>query len=324
MRSASYSRYGAPQDVLTVEDKALPEPGPGQIRIRMRMASIHNHDLLTVSGQYGVKPALPSVAGTEAMGTVDALGEGVTHVKVGQRVAASGQGTWAEYYLATAAMAVPLPDSIDDEAGSQLISMPLSALTLLDFAEAGNGDWIVQNAANGAVGKALAVFAKRRGVNVVNLVRRSQAVAELAELGIDHAVSTDQSDWKAKVAALTGGAAIKAGIDGVGGPSSGELLSLLGEKGVLVSFGLMSGKPMELSASDMIFKEAVVKGFWLAKIGPTLSPEKMRSLVGEIVEAVAAGTVKLGVSAVFGLDEISKATAAAGEPHRKGKVLIRA
>jgi NADPH:quinone reductase-like Zn-dependent oxidoreductase len=323
MRRASYSQYGAPHEVLHLEEVAIPQPGPGQVRIKMGMASIHNHDLLTVRGEYGIKPGLPAVAGTEAMGVVDALGEGVTHLSVGQRVAASGQGTWAEYYLASAAAAVPLPDSIDDGQAAQLISMPLSALTLIEFAEAGAGDWVVQNAANGAVGKALALFARKRGVGVVNLVRRADAVSELAELGIGNAVSTGDPDWKAQVAQITGGASIKAGIDGVGGPASGDLLSVLGEKGVLVSFGLMSGQPMQLSASDMIFKEAVVKGFWLAKIAPALAPDKLRSLIGEIVESVASGCLTLGVSDVFDLGDVAKAAAAAGEPHRKGKVLLR-
>jgi NADPH:quinone reductase len=323
MRSAIYSSFGNPTEVLTIEERPVPEPGPGKVRIRMGMSAIHNHDLLTIAGQYGVRPDLPAVAGTEAMGIVDALGEGVAHLKAGQRIAVPGQGTWSDYYLADAARAVPLPDSIPDEAAAQLVSMPLSALTLLDFAEVGKGDWIIQNAANGAVGMALAMFARRRGVNIVNLVRRDDAVAELQSLGIDNVVSTARADWSKDVARLTGGAAIKAAVDGVGGVSSGELLSQLGEKGTLVSFGLMSGEPMQLSASDMIFKQAVVKGFWLAKVGPTISPDRMKSLIGEIVESVASGEVKLGVSDIFSLDDVAKAAAAAGQPRRKGKVLIR-
>jgi NADPH:quinone reductase len=323
MRSAIYSSFGNPAEVLSIMERPMPEPGPGEVRVRMVMSAIHNHDLLTVAGQYGVKPDLPAVAGTEAMGMVDALGEGVAHLKTGQRVAVSGRGTWSDYYIADATRAVPLPDSIPDEAAAQLVSMPLSALVLLDFVEAGEGDWIIQNAANGAVGMALAMFAMRRGINVINLVRREDAVAELESLGIGHAVSTCRADWTQEVARLTAGAPIKAAIDAVGGASSGELLSQIAEKGMLVSFGLMSGEPMQLSSSDMIFKQAVVKGFWLAKVGPTIAPEKMKALVGEIVQGVASGEVKLGVSDVFPLDDVAKAVAAAGQPHRRGKVLIR-
>jgi NADPH:quinone reductase and related Zn-dependent oxidoreductases len=324
MRSASFSSFGKPSDVLKIEDRPLPEPGPGQVRVRMRMSAIHNHDLLTVSGDYGIKPQLPAVAGTEATGVVDAVGEGVTHLQPGQRVAASGQGAWADYYLASAASAVPLPDAISDEAAAQMISMPLSALALLDYLEAKPGDWIIQNAANGAVGRTLAMFAKRRGVHVVNVVRRESAVEEMRGLSIDHVVSTDSAGWKNEVARFTGGAPIKAAIDGVGGASSGELLSLLGQKGVLLSFGLMSGQPMQLSPGDLIFKETVVKGFWLAKVGPALGPEKIGRLVGEIVQSVAKGEIDLPVSGICDLADVARAVAAAAEGHRKGKVLIKA
>lgn len=324
MRSVTHSRFGNPVEVLEVEERDLPAPAAGQIRVKMVMASIHNHDLLTVSGDYGYKPDLPASAGTEATGVVDALGEGVTHLRIGQRVAVSAAGTWAEYYLASAAMAVPLPDGVPDEAAAQLISMPLSALVLLDFVEVDRGGWIVQNAANGAVGKALALFARRRGVNVINLVRRDDAVSELKALGIDNAVSTSEEGWQKKAAALTGGAQIEAAIDGVGGSAAGDLLSLLGENGRLVSFGLMSGRPLELSASDLIFKQAVVKGFWLSKIAPTLSPEKLMALITEIIQCVTSGEVKLTVSEVFPLADIKRAAAAAAEPGRKGKVLLKA
>jgi len=323
MRSAMFSQFGEPSSVLGIEDVPIPQPGPGEIRIRMTMTSIHNHDLLTVGGRYGIKPDLPAAAGSEAAGVVDALGEGVTHLKIGQRVAASGKGTWSDYYLAQAASAVPLPEAIDDNAASQLISMPLSAVALLDYIGVDKGDWVIQNAANGAVGKALAMFARRRGINVVNLVRREDAVKELAELGIHNAVATTEGDWQQKVANITGGASIRAAVDGVGGTASGDLLSALGEGGQLISFGAMSSQPMQISAGDMIFKQAVVKGFWLAKLAPLMPAEKMKSLIGEIVEGVASGEVKLTVSEIFDLADIAKAAAAAGQPGRKGKVLLR-
>jgi NADPH:quinone reductase len=118
MRTTVYSRYGDPADVLAIEDAPVPQPGPGEVRIRMVMASIHNHDLLTIRGEYGVKPDLPAFAGSEATGIVDALGDGVTHLQIGQRVAASGKGTWSDHYLAQAASVVPLPGQIPDSAAA--------------------------------------------------------------------------------------------------------------------------------------------------------------------------------------------------------------
>ncbi|PTT35108.1 alcohol dehydrogenase, partial [Stenotrophomonas sp. HMWF022] len=186
MRAAQYSTFGNPADVLAVADAALPEPGPGEVRIRTVLASIHNHDLLTVRGLYGYKPTLPATGGSEALGVIDALGEGVDGLQIGQRVAAASvHGTWAEAFIAPARMVIPMPESIPDEMAAQLIAMPLSALMLLEFLHVEPGQWVVQNTANGAVGKSLAMLATARGVHVANLVRNAEAVAQLQALGID-------------------------------------------------------------------------------------------------------------------------------------------
>src|SRR3546814_1864698 len=104
----------------------------------MQLAPIHNHDRLTVRGQYGYKPALPAIGGSEGLGVVDALGAGVEGLAVGQRVAAaSGRGKWAEYFVAPARMVIPMPDAIADETAAQLVATPLSALMLLEFLQGG-------------------------------------------------------------------------------------------------------------------------------------------------------------------------------------------
>lgn len=324
MRSLMYSRFGKPSEVLEVQDTDQPIPQAGEVRLRMVLSPIHNHDLLTVSGQYGYKPSLPALAGSEGVGIVDALGAGVDHVKVGQRVAASGlKGAWADYAVARAQSVVPLPDTVNDETAAQLIAMPLSALTLLEFTGIQSGQWLIQNAANGAVAKVLSQLAKPRGIHVVNLVRRADAMAELEALGIDNVISTDAPDWKDQVKAVAGGKPIAVGVDGVGGEASGDLLSLLGEGGQLISFGVMSGEPMRISSGDVIFKQAVVKGFWLAKLMETMSPEDMRRLIGELVSRAASGEMKLQVDRVFDLQDADRAMEAAAGRGRQGKILLR-
>ncbi len=133
MRTITHSTFGEPQDVLTVEDHELPQPGPGEVRLRILLSPIHNHDLWTVRGTYGFKPELPARAGTEAVGIVDALGPEVDSLAVGQRVATGGSfGAWAEYVTTPAAGLVPVPDSVPDEAAAQLVAMPFSAISLLE------------------------------------------------------------------------------------------------------------------------------------------------------------------------------------------------
>lgn len=324
MRSATHDSLGKPETVMKLTESPVPEPGPGEVRVRMGLAAIHNHDLLTVSGQYGHKPALPAIGGSEAMGTIDALGAGVQGLKIGQRIAASGlRGAWAEYFVTPAASVVPLPDAIDDETAAQMIAMPLSALVLLETLGVGQGQWVIQNAATGAVAKVLAMIGAYRGINVINVVRRDEGIEELRALGIGNAVSSTTAGWQDAVRAMTSGAPIVAAVDGVGGPSAGELMSLVGEGGILVSFGAMSGKPLEISGADLIFKQATVRGFWLSKIMRDAKPDDIGRWMSELVRLVATKTITLQTGAVYPLDRIAEAAAASAEPGRVGKILLR-
>ncbi|MNQ71910.1 Mycocerosic acid synthase [compost metagenome] len=324
MRSAIHDAFGDPAEQLRPGDMPVPEPGPGQVRIRTLLSPIHNHDLWTVRGEYGYKPALPAIGGSEAVGIVDALGDGVDGDRLGQRVAvASVHGTWAEYFIAPAGGLVPVPDSIGDEAAAQLIAMPFSAISLLEFLGVSEGDWIVQNTANGAVGKTLAMLAKARGVNTVNLVRRDAGVAELAALGIDNAVSTAAAGWKDKVRAITGGTPIRAAVDSIGGATTGDMADLLGENGLLVSFGSMTGEPMQISSGAMIFKQLTLKGFWGSTVSAAMPGDQRRRLIGELLTLVAGGQLALPVEAVFSLDQVAEAVQASLTPGRSGKVLLR-
>jgi len=324
MRTATHATFGDPAEVLAPVDAPLPEPAAGQVRIKTILSPIHNHDLWTVRGQYGYKPELPAIGGSEAVGMVDALGEGVEGVALGQRVAVAGvHGTWAEYFTASAKGLVPLPEAIGDEAAAQLIAMPFSALTLLEFLKVKEGDWIVQNTANGMVGKAVAMLGKARGINVINLVRRDAGIGELEALGIGNAVSTAAEGWKTQVRALAGDAPIVAAIDSVGGTASGDLLSLLGDDGLLVSFGTMTGEPMQISSGDLIFKQAVVKGFWGAKVSAAMPADERQRLFGELMRLVITGAVQLPVEAIFPLDRIGDAVRASLAPGKAGKVLLK-
>ncbi|KQV04198.1 NADPH:quinone oxidoreductase [Microbacterium sp. Root322] len=324
MRALIHSRFGEAEDVLAVEERPVPEPAAGQVRLRIVLSPIHNHDLWTVRGTYGFKPELPAASGTEALGIVDALGEGVEHLVVGQRVATGGTfGAWAEYIVANAAGIIPVPDSLSDESAAQLVSMPFSTISLLQFLDVNEGDWIVQNAANGAVGRMLAQLGAARGVHVLGLVRRAEGVEELRAQGIDNVISTDQDDWREQAARLTGGAPIVAGVDSVGGSASGDVLSLLSEGGTLVAFGAMNSPVMEIASSDVIFKQAIVKGFWGSKVIQQLDAATRGALFGELIQRVTDGTLTLPVAGVFDAAEIADAVRLSMTPGRVGKVLLK-
>jgi len=324
MRALVHSEFGNPAKVLAVQDMEVPEPGPREVRVRMLRSPIHNHDLWTIRGQYGYRPELPARAGTEAVGVIEALGSEVSGLEVGQRVATGGTfGVWAEQFIAKAGALAPVPEGLPDEQAAQLVSMPFSAISLLDSLSLSPGDWLVQNAANGAVGRMVAQIGRTRGINVLGLVRRGDAVEELAGQGIDRIVALDADDWRDRVAEITGGAPIIAGVDSVGGAASGDVLTLLGEDGTLVVFGAMEGAIMELPSSDIIFRQLTVKGFWGSKVSASMDPARRAALFDELAGLLASGTLTLPVSDTFALEDIVDAVRAATAPGRIGKVLLR-
>jgi len=323
MRALIHSTFGDPTEVLEVAERPLPEPGEREVRVRTVLATIHNHDLWTIRGTYGFKPDLPAASGTEAVGIVDAVGEGVDTLKVGQRVSGGTFGVWAEYFLAKAAGLMPVPDAISDETAAQLVSMPFSALALLDSLDLEPGDWMVQNTANGAVGKLVAQFAPARGINVLGLVRRDAGIDELSSLGIHHIVSTESADWRARAAEVLDGAEPRAAVDSIGGKAAGELLSLLGEGGTLVSFGAMESGLLQISSGDLIFKQATVRGFWASTVSRTMDAATRDRLFRELLERVGSGDVPLPVEAVYPFEQARDAAAASAVPGRAGKILLR-
>ncbi|MGZ0712467.1 zinc-binding dehydrogenase (plasmid) [Coraliomargarita sp. W4R53] len=324
MRAIVQQQFGNPADVLAVEEVPLPEPGRGDVRLRVLLSPIHNHDLWTVRGQYGFVPDLPARAGTEAVGIIDALGEGVTGFEVGQRVATGGTfGVWAEYVIARASALIAVPADATDETAAQLVSMPFSALSLIDSLDLNEGDWLVQNAANGAVGRLVAQLAVARGINVLGLVRRSAGVSELAAEGITRIVATDSENWRDEARAITDGAVVSVGVDSVGGSASGKMLNLLGDGGTLVVFGAMDSSILKLPSGDIIFRDLTVRGFWASTVLTKMPADKRGALFGELLTRLSSGELSLSVEATYSFDEIAQAVTANGEPGRAGKVLLR-
>ena len=324
MRAVTHDTFGDPAEVLRQSDRPIPQPGPRQVRLKVILSPVHTHDLSTVRGQYGYRPELPAIGGTEAVGIIDAVGEGLDAGMAGRRVAVGGiHGSWAEYVLASATGLVPVPDTIPDESAAQLVAMPFSAITLLDHLDVSSGDWIIQNAANGAVGRMLSRLAAARGVNCVSLVRRADGVAELQASGIANAVSTAENGWQDRVREITAGAAIRVGVDSVGGTASGDLAALIGDNGRMVVFGSMTAQPVVIPPGEFIFRNLTLRGFWGSSVMARLPQERRAALMGEVIGRVMSGDLPLPVDGIFGLDRPADAVRASLTPGKVGKVMFR-
>ncbi|GAB3942799.1 zinc-binding dehydrogenase [Corynebacterium tapiri] len=323
MRTIMHDTFGKPEEVLYVDNQEIPEPEQGQVRLKVVLSSIHNHDLETIRGRYGFVPPLPAHAGTEAVGIVDKLGAGVEGLSEGQRVVSGGSfGVWSEYAVVDAAKLIPVPDALPDEVAAQLVAMPFSAISLLDSLNLESGDWLILNAANGAVGRIASQLAQGRGINVVGLVRRDAAIDELAEHGVTKVVSTEGENWRERVQEITGGAPIKAGLDSVGGQATADLVSLLGDGGTLVAFGAMNDATLSVPVQDVLFRGVSLRGFWGSKVNAEMTAEKRAELFGELIARISDGTVTLPVAGTFDVDNIREAVEACKQAGRNGKVLL--
>jgi NADPH:quinone reductase-like Zn-dependent oxidoreductase len=293
------------------------------VLLEVLAAPINPSDVLTLTGQYGMLPPLPAVGGNEGIGRVAALGAGVTSLPVGQRVLLPvGAGTWSSHVIAKAATLIPLPDVGDPVQLSMLVvNPPTASLLLSDMVALEAGEWVMQNAANSAVGGYLVQLAKRRGLRTVNVVRRESAVAEVQAAGGD-VVLVDGPDLAKRVAEATGKAKIRLAIDAVGGKATDHLAQSVAVGGTVVNYGGMSGVPCSITAASLIFRNVTLRGFWLATWFRNATVNQQQSLFGELAMLIASGHLSARVHATYPLEQIKDAIAAAASGERDGKIVI--
>ncbi|MEQ9259118.1 MAG: zinc-dependent alcohol dehydrogenase family protein [Roseovarius sp.] len=320
MQTITHDRFGDPSEVLRLTETPSADLKEGEARVSVLRSPINPSDLIQIAGNYGVKPKLPAIPGNEGIGRiVEMRGEGL---ETGQLVLLpTGGGTWRSEMVARAADLVPLPEADLDQLAMLAINPATAMLLLEEFVDLAEGDWVVQSAANSAVGAYVIQLAKARGVKVACVVRRESAVAGLKATGAD-AVLVDGPDLPERLAAATDGTPIRLALDAVAGETLGRLCDALAPGGVSVSYGAMSLKPAPLDASTLIFSEITLKGFWLAKWFETATPERRREVYGRLTRMIAEGDLKAPVDTVYPLESFAKAVAHAGAGERSGKVLL--
>ncbi|SDK08601.1 zinc-dependent alcohol dehydrogenase family protein [Pseudomonas indica] len=323
MRKAEYQQRGpVPQDVIDAVEFELPPPAAGQVLVKVLAAPINPSDVLTLTGEYGMLPPLPAVGGNEGVGRIEALGPEVGSLKVGQTVLLpAGCGTWTTHLVAAANKLIPLPDADPQQLAMLTVNPPTAYLMLREFVDLQPGDWVIQNVANSGVGSYLIQLAKLRGLKTVNVVRRESAVAGVQAEGGD-VVLVDGPDLHKRVREATGGAAIRLGIDAVGGRATDHLASCLAEGGTLVNYGMMSGEPCQLSPASSVFRDITLRGFWLARWFRNASPADQMKVYGELTQLIASGKLHARIAATYDVSEIKQAVAAAASGERDGKILI--
>ena len=316
-------RSSNPQASIVPVETPTPEPGAGQALLEVLAAPINPSDVLTLTGLYGLLPPLPAVGGNEGVGRVLALGPDTKGPAIGQTVLLPvGCGSWSTHVLADAKHLMPLPNGADPlQLAMMTVNPPTALLMLREFVDLQPGEWVIQNAANSGVGAYLIQLAKARGLKTVNVVRRESAMDGVRETGGD-VVLVDAPDLAKRVREATGGAAIRLGIDAVGGAGTEHLAMALAEGGVLVNYGAMSGEPCQISPASFVFRDITLRGFWLSKWFTRASVPERMALFGEVARLIADGTLKARIQATYGIDQIKEAVAAAAGGEREGKILL--
>jgi NADPH:quinone reductase len=293
---------GGPE-VLRFEQVEVGPPGAGQARIRQTAIGLNFIDVYFRTGLYP-SPDLPFTPGQEAAGVVEEIGEGVSEVQVGQRVAYAGPiGAYAESRLIPANRLVPIPDAIPDEQAAAMMLKGMTAHYLLRRTfRVQPGQTILFHAAAGGVGLIACQWAKHLGATVIGTVG-SDEKAELARAnGCDHPIRYDREDVVARVKEITGGEWVPVVYDSVGNTTFERSLDCLAPLGVLVSFGQSSGKipPVDL---DILRQKGSLYLTRPTLMTYTASREALLNSAKELFEVVAGGDVKIVVNQRFALRE---------------------
>ena len=323
MKVVHLQTYGTPHDaVACVEVDDAPPPAAGEVRFEVEAFPINPADVLLAEGKYAAKPPVPALLGAECVGRVTDVGADVDDLSPGDRVINLARDNWVQAKTIDRAMLVKVPADIDTLQLSMLKVNPATALLMMrNYVTLAPGDWIMQNAANSAVGGYLIRLAKSAGYRTVNIVRRASLADELQAAGADEVV-VDGPDLGERVNAAVGERQIALGIDAVAGAICNRMAACMRDGSVLVNYGMLSGQPCQMSPDNLVFAGVSLRGFWLAKYLLQASTDAAEALYGELAGALRSGALSASVEAVYGIDDIKDAIAHAARAQRDGKILV--
>lgn len=322
MKTIRFDTTGKPHEILKLVEAPLPEPGPGEVRLKVIASPINPSDLMFVQNLYGIRPQLPSGAGFEGVGLVDAVGEG-GQTPTGTRVSFTSVGTWSEYAITSERGLIPVPDAMPDDVAAQLFVNPFTAYAMVQDSGVEEGGWLMLTAAGSAFGKIVIQLCKIRGIKTIGTVRHDDLTDELKKLGLTEAINTTTENMVSRVKQITDGVGVSCVLDAVGGHIATEAVSCLAKGGKLLIYGLLSMQDPTLNAGLLIFRELTIKGFWLTDWMRRVDTETRKDVAKNVIGLLASGQIQLPVEASYPLEEIVKAVQHADQPGRFGKILVK-
>ncbi|WP_297507088.1 quinone oxidoreductase [uncultured Caulobacter sp.] len=319
MRAVQITQAGGPE-VLEVVDLPTPTPGPGQVLIRHQAIGLNYIDTYHRSGLYPIK--LPATLGLEAAGVVEAVGDGVTRFKVGDRVAYNGAlGAYAEAAAVAADRVVGVPDAVSLEVAAAVLLKGMTAEFLVRRCfHVKQGDTVLVHAAAGGVGQILVQWCKHLGATVIATVGSEAKAAIAHDLGADHVIDYSKEEVAGQVAEITGGQGVAVVYDGVGKDTWAASLASLARRGVMVTFGNASGPvppfaPLELGGKSLFVTRPKLFDY-------IATTEELDDSADALFGVLASGAVKIDIGQTFPLEEARAAHEALEGRRTTGATLL--
>src|SRR5256885_8478646 len=321
-RAIVYERHGNPAEVLQIRTEPWPTPAADEAVVEMRAAPINPADINAIEGKYPGRREVPAIPGFEGAGVVVEVGANASTIAKGALVILPHNiGTWGEALAVKASELVAVPPEIEPVHAAMLKINPMTAWRLLhDYVDLARGDWLIQNAANSAAGRAVIQIARELGFKTVNVVRRAELIDELRAEGGD-VVLVDGENLRDEVKTATSGAPIRLGLNAVGGDSALRLANCLAPGSTLVTFGAMSLRPLKIPNGLLIFKDLRFRGIWINKWYDNATKQERMEAFRALFEMAKRGLLKTKVEKAYPLSEAKAAVTHAVQGKRSGKII---
>jgi NADPH:quinone reductase len=321
MRAIWVEELGEP-DVLQLRELPVPQPGAGEVRLKVEAVGINFADVLASAGQYLTRTRLPYTPGMEFAGTIDALGEGVSGLQVGQRVASlGGRGGLAEFAISPSAALIPVPGSFTP---AQAAAFPVSYFTayfgLKTLGRGVPGEWVLVQAAAGALGTASIQLAKQMGMNVVAMASTEEKLQLARGLGADVTLLQDDPERVKKVRGAAGGQGVPLVLEVVGGPRFQESLDMAANLGRVIVIGNASREQANMRPVELMKRNLSVTGLWVTSL--LQDPELAKEAAQGLAELLATGKVLPQVGQTYALADSAQAFRDIMDRKTVGKVII--
>ncbi len=314
-------KAGGPEELKLV-DRKVGDPGPGEVRIAHRVCGLNFIDIYQRTGLYPMQ--MPHALGMEAAGIIDAVGEGVTHLKPGDRAAyaANPPGAYCESRVMPAAQVCPLPDEIPfDQAAAMMLKGMTVQYLFHRTTPIASGDTVLFHAAAGGVGLIACQWARSEGITLIGTAGTDQKCQLALEHGASHCINYRSEDWPARLRELTGGKGVDVVMDAVGADTFEGSLNSLRPLGMMISFGNASGPvpPFNIGILGQKGSLKITRPTLFTHIAEHSECQKMGR---HLFEKVQSGQVKIRIDQRFALDRVADAHRALEERATTGSTVL--